>query len=58
MSNHINIPDFQKKLIGLMIFDGASNMQKAGLALGILIPCETCINGAEHVVSLFFSDFC
>jgi hypothetical protein len=57
MSNHINRLDPKKKLIDLVIFDGASNMQKAGLALGILFPRITCIHGAEHVVSLFFQTF-
>jgi hypothetical protein len=37
--------------------DGAANVQKAGRILEAKYPRVTSIHGAEHVVSLFFSDF-
>ena len=40
----------------LVVFDGASNVQKAGRILSIVFPRVTCIHGAEHVLSLFFDD--
>jgi hypothetical protein len=46
----------RKGLVDLVLFDGASNMQKAGRALAAQFPRITCIHGGEHVVSLFFSD--
>ncbi len=49
----------QKKctgIINLALYDGASNMQKAGELLRVKYPCITVGHGAEHVVSLFFAD--
>ena len=40
----------------MVYFDGASNVQKAGKALAAAYPRVTSLHGAEHVVSLFFSD--
>eukprot|EP00428_Durinskia_dybowskii_P004068 CAMPEP_0170291710 /NCGR_PEP_ID=MMETSP0116_2-20130129/45948_1 /TAXON_ID=400756 /ORGANISM="Durinskia baltica, Strain CSIRO CS-38" /LENGTH=1013 /DNA_ID=CAMNT_0010543199 /DNA_START=29 /DNA_END=3070 /DNA_ORIENTATION=+ len=40
----------------LVIFDGASNVQKAGLLLEAKFPHLSVIHGAEHVISLFYSD--
>jgi len=48
--------DPQKEFVDLVIFDGASNMQKAGRVLQQYNPKITTIHGGEHVVSLFFSD--
>jgi hypothetical protein len=48
-----------KKLDGvvdLVFFDGASNVQNAGRILAALHPRISVGHGAEHVVSLFFSD--
>jgi hypothetical protein len=56
MSRHIDEVDPNKEFVDLVIFDGASNMQKAGRLLQEWYPLITCIHGAEHVVSLFFSD--
>ena len=43
----------------LVIFDGASNVQKAGLLLEAKFPHLSVMHGAEHVISLFYSDvFC
>lgn len=42
--------------VDLLIFDGASNVQKAGAILEARYPRITVLHGAEHVVSLFFSD--
>ena len=49
----------QKKspgIVDLVLFDGASNVQNAGLILKAYNPRITVGHGAEHVVSLFFSD--
>ena len=40
----------------LVFFDGASNVQNAGRILSARYPRITVGHGAEHVVSLFFSD--
>ncbi len=45
-----------KNFVDLALFDGAANMQKAGDILGIYHKRITCIHGAEHVMSLYFSD--
>ena len=43
----------------LVIFDGASNVQKAGALLEAKFPHISVLHGAEHVVSLFYADvFC
>ena len=43
-------------IVDLVLFDGASNVQNAGLILKAYNPRITVGHGAEHVVSLFFSD--
>ena len=43
-------------LLTLFFFDGASNVQNAGELLRVKHPRITVGHGAEHVVSLFFSD--
>lgn len=43
-------------VVDLAFFDGASNMQKAGAIMEAKFPRMTCLQGAEHVVSLFFKD--
>ena len=51
--------DHSKKkpgLVDLVLFDGASNVVKAGKLLAINHPRITALHGAEHVVSLFFRD--
>jgi len=51
--------DHSKKkpgLVDLVLFDGASNVVKAGKLLAINYPRITALHGAEHVVSLFFRD--
>jgi hypothetical protein len=40
----------------LIIFDGASNVQKAGSLLEAKFPHISVIHGAEHVISLFYHD--
>lgn len=40
----------------VILFDGASNVQKAGVCLEQLYPRLTTLHGCEHVVSLFCSD--
>jgi hypothetical protein len=53
-------PDVHNKkspgIVDLVFFDGASNVQNAGEILRIFNPRITVGHGAEHVVSLFFSD--
>ena len=44
------------KCTDLVIFDGASNVQKAGSLLEAKFPHLSVIHGAEHVISLFYSD--
>ena len=52
------IEDFDPKkcLTDLILFDGASNVQKAGQILEAKFPTAHCLHGGEHVVSLFFAD--
>ncbi len=47
-----------KGVVDLVLFDGASNVQKAGKILAIHHPRITVVHGAEHVTSLFFKDVC
>ena len=56
--HHIDIISQRSKghPVDLVIFDGASNVQKAGKLLEEKYPVISCIHGSEHVVSLFFSD--
>lgn len=42
--------------IDVVYFDGASNVQKAGLVLQAKYPRIVVMHGAEHVISLFFND--
>ncbi len=53
---HMKRLDPQKKVIDLLYFDGATNVQKAGRILCAKYPRATCLHGSEHVVSLFFND--
>lgn len=46
----------RKGVVDLVLFDGASNVQKAGKILAIHHPRITVVHGAEHVTSLFFKD--
>jgi hypothetical protein len=39
-----------------VLFDGANNLQNARKLVSITYPCITVVQGAEHVVSLFFKD--
>jgi hypothetical protein len=43
-------------VVDLLLFDGASNVQKAAQLVSVAYPQITVIHGAEHVVSLFFKD--
>ena len=43
------------RVVDLVYFDGASNVQKAGDILKVNYPCMTVCHGSEHVVALFFS---
>jgi hypothetical protein len=54
INNHLELIDPRKSKFDLVIFDGASNMQKAGKILEANNPRLSCIHGSEHVVSLFF----
>ena len=54
---HINaIEEKAPRCTDLVIFDGASNVQKAGALLEAKFPHLTVIHGAEHVISLFYHD--
>lgn len=56
MTKHLKSVDPKGDFVDIVIFDGASNVQKAGKILEIRFPRSTCLHGSEHVVSLFFSD--
>ena len=45
-----------KGCVDLVFFDGTSNVQNAGRILQARYPRITVGHGAEHVVSMFFSD--
>ena len=45
-----------KEFTNCFIFDGASNVQKAGEILTAIFPGSYSIHGGEHVTSLYFSD--
>ncbi len=45
-----------KGVVDMVLFDGASNVQKGGEMICIAHPRITLVHGAEHVASLFFSD--
>ena len=53
---HLKELDPKKELVDAVYFDGASNVQRAGNILSIHYKKITVLHGAEHVVSLFFSD--
>lgn len=42
--------------VDVLYFDGASNVQKAGRLLEATFPRIVVLHGAEHVISLFFTD--
>ena len=46
----------KENTVDLVIFDGASNVQKAGVILEVHFPRLTVLHGAEHVISLFYQD--
>ena len=52
----LSVLDKHKTLVDLFYFNGATNMQKAGRILSVKYSHAVCLHGAEHVVSLFFSD--
>ena len=47
-----------KDNVDLFLFDGASNVQKAGKLMAINYPRTTCVHAAEHLMSLFLGDIC
>ncbi len=46
----------KSKIVDLIMFDGASNVQLAARIVARYHPRITVCHGAEHVISLFFSD--
>ena len=48
--------DPEGKLVDLILFYGALNVQKGGQVTAAKYPRISVLHGAEHVVSLFFSD--
>jgi len=46
----------EENTVDLALFDGASNVQKAGEILAAIFPRMSVVHGAEHVVSLLFND--
>jgi hypothetical protein len=57
VGKHIDSLDPKKESVDIVLFDGAANVQKAGRILEARYSRVTCVHGAEHVISLFFSDF-
>ena len=45
-----------KNLTGVIMFDGASNVQLVGKLLKVHYPKLTVMRGVEHTVLLFFND--
>jgi hypothetical protein len=56
MPHIVEMEESVPKCTDLVIFDGASNVQKAGALLEAKFPHLSVIHGAEHVISLFYSD--
>ena len=46
----------KSNIVGLIMFDGASNVQLAARTVARYYQRITVCHGAEHVVSLFFSN--
>lgn len=55
---HIDMLDPRGTHLNAVLFDGASNVQKAGRVIEARYPQVSVLHGIEHVVSLFFSDVC
>jgi hypothetical protein len=53
---HIQALDPKGVHLNAILFDGASNVQKAGRVIEAQFPQVSVLHGIEHVVSLFFSD--
>jgi hypothetical protein len=53
---HIEALDPKGVHLNAVLFDGASNVQKAGRVLEARYPQVSVLHGVEHVVSLFFND--
>jgi hypothetical protein len=53
---HIETLDPKGVHLNAVLFDGASNVQKAGRVIEACYPQVSVLHGIEHVVSLFFSD--
>jgi Protein of unknown function (DUF 659) len=54
--DHIQELDPKGLYLNAVIFDGASNVQKAGRVLEAKYPQVSVLHGVEHCVSLFFAD--
>jgi hypothetical protein len=55
-NDHIKELDPQGVYLNAIIFDGASNVQKAGQVIQAKYPQVSVLHGIEHCISLFFSD--
>ena len=53
---HIKALDPTGVHLNAVLFDGASNVQKAGRVIEAKYPQVSVLHGVEHVVSLFFAD--
>jgi hypothetical protein len=53
---HIEALDPNGLHLNAILFDGASNVQKAGRVIEAKYPQVSVLHGIEHVISLFFSD--
>jgi hypothetical protein len=55
--DHNNQKTDHRRVVDLLLFDGASNVQNATKLVSITDPRITVVHGAEHVVSLFFRTY-
>ena len=53
---HIEALDPKGVHLNAVLFDGASNVQKAGRLIEAKYPQVSVLHGVEHVISLFFAD--
>lgn len=53
---YIDMLDPKGVHLNAILFDGASNVQKAGRVIEAKYPQVSVLHGVEHVISLFFSD--
>lgn len=56
VQDKVELVDKHGQCTDIFYFDGASNVQKAGLILCQHFPRAYTLHGGEHVIALFFDD--